>query len=188
METARPLTIIAGLGPGLGCALARKFTGEGHDVVGLARSPVEPMEHLYTIPTDVSDERQVKKAFALIDERYPCPPSVLIHNTAELIINPFLQTSPASFEKVWKSMTLSAAMTSAECLKRMLKQGDGTMIFSGATAGSKGRRTFLCLRICQVRPEGSGAVDGQGVSAAGDSYRPCHYRWHHLDVSQPGTL
>lgn len=142
MDTERPLTIIAGLGPGLGTALAKKFIAEGHDVVGLTRSPVEPMDHLYSIPTDVSDERQVKKAFQLIDDRYPCSPSVFIHNTAELIINPFLQTSPASFEKVWKSMVLSAAMTSAECLNRMLKQGDGTMIFSGATAGIKAAAHF----------------------------------------------
>ena len=142
MNKPRPLAVIAGLGPGLGLALANKFISEGYDVVGLARNPLKPIEHLYMLPTDVSDESQVKEAFETIDSRYHRPPSVFIHNTAELIINPFLETDAKEFEQVWRSMTLSAVLTTSQCIPRMLNHGGGNIIFSGATAGVRAAANF----------------------------------------------
>ena len=142
MMTQKPLTIIAGLGPGLGRALANKFIEEGHEVVGLSRNPLPGIDTIEQFSIDVSDADQLSEAFRDIDARYGRAPSVLIHNTAELIIRPFLETSSSDFEQAWRSMALSAALTSAECISRMLEHGGGSLIFSGATAGVRAGAGF----------------------------------------------
>lgn len=138
----KPLTIIAGLGPGLGMALANRFAAQGHEVVGLSRSPLPGIDTIEQFAIDASDADQLSETFRNIDERYRRAPSVLIHNTAELIISPFLETGSKDFEQAWRSMALSASLTSAECIPRMLEYGGGTLIFSGATASIRAGAGF----------------------------------------------
>lgn len=142
MTDEKSLTIIAGLGPGLGLALANRFATEGHEVVGLSRSPLPGLDTIEQFIIDVSDADQIGETFRDIDKRYGRAPSVLVHNTAELIISPFLETTARDFEQAWRSMTLSAALTSAECIPRMLEHGGGSLIFSGATAGVRAGASF----------------------------------------------
>jgi NAD(P)-dependent dehydrogenase (short-subunit alcohol dehydrogenase family) len=142
MTVSKPLTIIAGLGPGLGLSLARKFIEQGYEVVGLCRSPIAETKDLHTLTLDMADETQVKAAFRQIDEQFQRAPAVVIHNPAELIINPFLDHSSEDFEKTWRSMVLSAVLLSAECIPRMLSHDGGCMIFSGATAGIRAGAGF----------------------------------------------
>jgi NAD(P)-dependent dehydrogenase (short-subunit alcohol dehydrogenase family) len=145
MTVSKPLTIIAGLGPGLGLSLAKNFIEQGYEVVGLSRYPMAETKDLHTMTLDMADEAQIKASFSQIDAQFQRAPVVVIHNPAELIINPFLDHSSDDFEKTWRSMVLSAVLLSAECIPRMLSHDRGCMIFSGATAGIRAGAGFAAF-------------------------------------------
>jgi NAD(P)-dependent dehydrogenase (short-subunit alcohol dehydrogenase family) len=140
MQDSKPLAIIAGLGPGLGAALAEKFSANGHRVVGLTRTPHACEYDLLQL--DLSVATQVERAFAEIDQAYGDAPRVLIHNPAELIIQSFLETSPADFERAWRAMALSAMLCCQQAIPRMLAADGGCILFSGATAALRAGADF----------------------------------------------
>ena len=69
-------------------------------------------------------------------------PQVLIHNTAQLDIKPFLATSVADLERAWQAMVLSAFNVFQAVLPEMVKQAKGTILVSGATASLRGGENF----------------------------------------------
>src|ERR1700675_4944865 len=92
MNTLTPdVAVIAGVGPGLGASLARKFAKEGCRLALLARSSdflegfSEELRRRGTetlaIPTDVGETEQVAAAFARIRERLG-PVDLLINNAS----------------------------------------------------------------------------------------------------------
>src|SRR5258708_19687054 len=83
------VAVVAGVGPGLGASLARKFAKEGCHVALLARSPdfIDTLAdelrrrgtEVLAIPTDISEVDQVAAAFQGIREPLG-PLSLLVHN------------------------------------------------------------------------------------------------------------
>ena len=85
------IAVIAGVGPGLGAALARKFVQEGCDVALLSRSSAyiknlstrlaESGRKAIPIPTDISDADQVARSFGRIREELG-DPDILVNHAA----------------------------------------------------------------------------------------------------------
>ena len=81
METTQNNVVIAGVGPGLGAALARKFANHGCNIGLLARNKsyldqlVDEMAHdgqtALALPTDLADAVQIELAFQ--QAVYRCP-------------------------------------------------------------------------------------------------------------------
>jgi meso-butanediol dehydrogenase / (S,S)-butanediol dehydrogenase / diacetyl reductase len=100
--------VITGAGIGLGRALARRFAGEGHQVVLLGRTvakveaaAAEIGANALAIECDVSQPDSVRAAFAVIAERHPkidvlinnaavYEPSLVRNSTDEQILGPIL--------------------------------------------------------------------------------------------------
>ncbi len=83
------IAVIAGVGPGLGTALARKFVAEECNVALLSRSS-DYIENLSTeleksgrtallIPTDITEPEQVAQTFERIREELG-DPDILVNN------------------------------------------------------------------------------------------------------------
>ena len=130
MINKKPLSVIIGAGRGLGCSLATALTVQGYQVVCINRSQATNADNdIIGIQLDGANEMAISAALNDVIEKYGVP-SVLIHNTAQLYINSFAETSVDQFEKAWRSMVLSAFNAMKIIVPMMAKQGHGTVIFS----------------------------------------------------------
>lgn len=149
----RPVAVIAGVGPGLGAAVAAAFTGAGIAVAGLSRTSgfgaslaadlagaPAPYRHFVA---DVTDAAHVDETLGRVDRELGRP-AVLVYDAMGWARQPFAELSPGQFEAVWR-VTCFGAMITARAALPFLLRGGGTMIFSGATASVKGGPRFAAL-------------------------------------------
>ena len=143
MATQKPLAIVAGAGAGLGQSVLSRFEQGGYAVVGIGRTaPTDPVGEFHTL--DLSDESAVKTQIAQIIDTHGVP-SVVVHNTAELVIAPFGETTLDDFSRTWTSMVQTAFLLGQATLGAMAKEGRGTFIVSGATASLRGGAKFAAF-------------------------------------------
>ncbi|CZF82934.1 Diacetyl reductase [(S)-acetoin forming] [Grimontia celer] len=133
-SAAKPLAVIAGYGEGLGEALKNTFKNDGYHVVTISRSGGMFL-------ADTTDRNEVNRAFAQISALHGTP-DVVICNTAMLTIERFLSTTPARFEETWRRSVMSVFNISQAVIPMMIKQGGGTLLVTGATAGIRGNKNF----------------------------------------------
>jgi len=139
---SKPLAIVVGAGEGLGSSVTAVLSKAGYQVVGLNRSANTTCSNGVLIKQlDVSDSVLVKNILAEIIQEYGAP-RVVIHNPAQLHIKSFLETTTEDFEAAWKAMVLSAVNVLHAVIPAMLREGDGTIIVSGATGSIRGGANF----------------------------------------------
>ena len=147
--------VVVGVGAaaGLGAALARRFGREGLHVVIAGRTPAR----LDAVATEikqaggstkvvVADAAQEKDIVALLDEAASHGPLELVaYNVGNAAMIPSLDMSGAQFETMWRQNALGGFLVGREAARRMLPQGHGTIIFTGATASLRARPPFLAF-------------------------------------------
>ncbi|MEP0249778.1 MAG: SDR family NAD(P)-dependent oxidoreductase, partial [Roseobacter sp.] len=136
----QPLALVAGAGNGLGNALLKQFQNNGFNVVGIGRSqPADPIGAFHTL--DLADKDAAQDTITDIMAAHGTP-QVVIHNTAELVIAPFGDTTIDDFSRTWTSMVQTAFLLGQSTLGPMAKAGGGSFIVSGATASLRGGANF----------------------------------------------
>lgn len=135
----KPFAIVLGAGLGLGESICRKFQQAGYVTVGLNRSANDAVENI--IQLDITDQRQLNSVLQELKLTYGTP-EVVVHNTAQLTIKPFLETSVDEYTNAWKSMSQSLFAVMQELLPDMLEAKKGSVIVSGATASLRGSAKF----------------------------------------------
>ncbi|MEP3771413.1 MAG: SDR family NAD(P)-dependent oxidoreductase, partial [Yoonia sp.] len=136
----KKLVLVAGAGAGLGQSLLARFEAGGFTPVGLGRTqPETTVGAFHTL--DMADETAVPDVISGIIAEHD-PPSVVIHNTAELVIAPFGDTTLADYQRTWTSMVQTAVLLAQSTLQPMVRGGGGTFIVSGATASLRGGAKF----------------------------------------------
>lgn len=105
-----PIAIIAGVGPGTGASVARKFA-QTYPVVLLARTSAsyEPLVQEINksggkaigISTDVSDSASVKAAFGKISDEFGAvgAAAAVFNASGGFVRKPFLETEEGAFRK-----------------------------------------------------------------------------------------
>jgi len=147
----KPVIAVVGAGPGIGEAVARRFTAEGYVVALLARTEDKlvtmaagidadygPGTARYYI-TDLREEKQVITRFASIRTQLG-PVNVLVYNAGARRVNgrSVLDTTTEEFEGFTK-INLFGAFWSTKCvLPDMLAAASGTIIYTGATGSLRG--------------------------------------------------
>ncbi len=141
-----PTVVIAGVGPGLGAALARRFSADGGRVGLLARSAdylarltkENPERQLLPLPTDLSQPAQVKQAFAKVREAFG-PVDTLICHASASAWKGIADVTAEEFEHAWRVTTLGAFLCCQEVVPGMIERGRGVILFTGATSAIRGR-------------------------------------------------
>ncbi len=141
--TDKPLALVAGAGGGLGVALLRRFEAGGMQAVGLARSPAKDSGQDIQA-CDLTDAVEARHRIANIMQAYG-PPKIVVHNTSDLVVQPFLDIDLADFEASWRAMVLTVAVLARSVLPHMIKDGGGAFIVSGATASLRGGARFAAF-------------------------------------------
>ncbi|AZH23953.1 SDR family NAD(P)-dependent oxidoreductase [Haloplanus aerogenes] len=152
------MAVVAGVGPGLGAAVARRFAAEGCRVALLARTK----SYLDTlaadldgtagaglaVPTDLTDADAVESAFETIRAEWG-PTDALVYNASgapwqgvDISLDAFdhaLATGP-------RGALLCAREAAADMVDGDADAGDGkagTIVFTGATTSTRGREGAL---------------------------------------------
>ena len=140
MAGGKKLALVAGAGAGLGQSLLARFEAGGYHPVGLGRTrPGAPVGDFHEL--DLADSAAVPATIAEVIAEHG-PPSVVVHNTAELVIAPFTETGLEDYSRTWTSMVQTAVLLAQSTLQPMTRAGGGTFIVSGATASLRGGARF----------------------------------------------
>lgn len=140
--------VVAGVGPGLGAALVRKFVTQGCRVGMLARSRdyLEELqdelgeENALAVPADITRDAAVASAFAQVKDRFG-PVDILVNHASLSNWKGLMEITAAEFERAWRVTVLGALHCSRVAATDMLTDNrGGTILFSGATSSIRGRQ------------------------------------------------
>ncbi|KAF5228074.1 hypothetical protein FAUST_11333 [Fusarium austroamericanum] len=151
----KAIVIVAGVGPGTGSAIARKFDAaysvallahKRENYEGLVKEINERGGRAIGFSTNVSSEESVKAAFSNIHEEYGnAPIAAAIFNAPGIFLKkPLLEMSVDEFGASWRMSCKGAFILSQATLPGLLRQATDinalhppTLIFTNATAAIK---------------------------------------------------
>jgi NAD(P)-dependent dehydrogenase (short-subunit alcohol dehydrogenase family) len=144
-KSHKRVSIVAGVGPGLGAALVKRLAREGCCVGMFARSAklisklaAELGSQALAVPTDISDPKQVADGFCKVREKLG-PIEILIAHASGSLGGHLEKTSPEQFERSWRTAVLGAFLCAREAVPDMIKRRTGAILFTGATSSVRGR-------------------------------------------------
>jgi len=144
--------VIVGAGDATGTALARKFHREGFAVACVRRNGDKLDDGIVKelgagcrgFGVDARKEEDITALFRQVEAEMG-PVEVCIHNIGGNVRFPLMETTERVYRKVWELCALSAFLVGREAVKHMLPRKRGTMIFTGATASTRGAANFAAF-------------------------------------------
>lgn len=141
--------VIAGVGPGNGLSLGKRFARAGHRVVLLARSEArlqtiaEQIPDSRTFICDVSDESSVTNSFEAVRSEVG-EVDTLVYNAGAGIFGSVEEIDSVSFETAWRVNALGCFLCCRQVIPAM-KRGGGNIVIIGATASKRGGARFAAF-------------------------------------------
>lgn len=134
--------LIVGAGNGLSASLARLFASEGMNIALVARQTDKLSQLCKEIGAIcfacyASKIKDVKQLFVDLESQLE-PPNVVVCNPSWRINAPFTDLNPNDVAKAIEITAFGGFLVAQEAAKRMLKQGSGVILFTGASASVKG--------------------------------------------------
>ena len=152
--TQKQTAIVAGVGPGLGWALTKRFSAAGMQVAMAARNAEKlnallqdgPLENARAFGCDVADRASVEHLFAEVTRELGRP-DLVVFNAGAFQRGGVLDTDPDDFERCWRIGCFGGFHFGQAAARDMLDAGRGTIIFTGATASLRGSAGFVNLAV-----------------------------------------
>ncbi|PWK18260.1 SDR family NAD(P)-dependent oxidoreductase [Xanthomarina spongicola] len=151
--------IITGTSRGIGFELVKLFASQGHQVLALSRNlnPISELQikNVFTISCDVCEISDYKKVEEFINTNWK-QVDVLINNAGTLINKPFVETTMADFEQVYKTNVFGVSEMIRTVLPFMKKNShvvtissiggiQGSVKFPGLSAYSSSKGALIIL-------------------------------------------
>ena len=145
--------VILGVGApdGVGGALARKFAENGLNVIVSGRTQEKLNATTKEIEADggsaegcvadVTSEADLDALFKRVEDRQE-PLAAVLFNAGSNLPVPFEDLTPAMFEEFWRIGCYGAFLTAKKAMPILKQQGQGSMLFTGASASLRGRPGF----------------------------------------------
>ena len=136
--------VVVGVGAleGVGAAVSRRLAREGLHVFvsGRTTKRLNAVVELITseggtaspVKTDASKPDDIRQLFNQIEEMSGSPPQVVIYNAGNNFPKDILEISEDEFESSWRTSGFGAFLCGREAARRMVPNGGGTLIFTGA--------------------------------------------------------
>jgi len=156
MATRKGVCLVIGAGDGLGSAVARAFAAEGLTVC-LTRRP-RNLDRLEALAEEIRatggsahafgcDAREEAEVIALFDriEADIGPLEVVVFNIGANVRFPVVETTARVFTKVWEMACFAGFLAGREAARVMGPRGRGSILFTGATASTRGRDGYAAF-------------------------------------------
>jgi NAD(P)-dependent dehydrogenase (short-subunit alcohol dehydrogenase family) len=133
--------VIVGAGAGLSAALARKCAADGMQVFLAARDTgklagLVRETGATAVACDATKPEDVARLFAAVDAGGAV--DLVVYNASGRARGPIVELDPAAVEQAIKVTAFGGFLVAREAAIRMVKQGRGTILFTGASAAVKG--------------------------------------------------
>ena len=142
--------IVIGVGPdrGLGAQLCRRFASEGLHVLVAGRT-AEKLDAVVdsirgdggsaeSVVADATSESDVQKLF----ERAGDDLDLAVYNAGNNTPGRIIDMEADYFEQAWRVCCFGGFLFGREAVRRMQPRGEGTLLFTGASASLRGRAFF----------------------------------------------
>jgi NAD(P)-dependent dehydrogenase (short-subunit alcohol dehydrogenase family) len=136
------IALIVGSGPGLSASLARLFKTDGMQVALAARNVAklnglvkEIDGRAYTC--DASSPSDVKKLFQAVNQDFG-DPNLVVYNASGRVRGPITELDPDAVRETILITCYGGFLIGQEAAKRMVQAGNGTILYTGASASVKG--------------------------------------------------
>jgi NAD(P)-dependent dehydrogenase (short-subunit alcohol dehydrogenase family) len=146
---SKKAALIIGAGDDTGSAIARAFAREGYVACVVRRA--RHIDKLHDLVSSIEAEGNEARAFgadareeaemaALVEtiESEVGPIGVTVFNIGANVRFSVTDTTAQVYRKVWEMAAFAGFLTGREVAKRMVPRGEGTIIFTGATASLRG--------------------------------------------------
>jgi len=154
MTEQQKVVLVIGAGDATGGEIAKRFAREGY-IACVTRRQAEKLQPLVDEIRAAggqahgfgSDARKEEDVAALVEtiERDIGPIEAFVFNIGANVPCSILEETPRKYFKIWEMACFAGFLTAQAVARRMVGRERGTLLFTGATAGTRGAAGFAAF-------------------------------------------
>lgn len=153
--SAKPVAIVVGVGAeaGLGATLGQRLAQTGRHVflAGRTRERIGAIAGKIggtAVVTDTTREEDVTRLFEAAARAGTT--DCVVFNAGNNVSAPIRELEAGTFEEAWRVACFGGFLVGREAARRMVPNGKGTILFTGASASLRGRPTFAAFAAAKA--------------------------------------
>lgn len=154
MSEQQKVVLVIGAGDATGGEIAKRFAREGY-IACVTRRQADKLQPLleeihagggqaYGFGSDARKEEEVTALVETI-ERDIGPIEAFVFNIGANVPCSILEETPRKYFKIWEMACFAGFLTAQAVARRMVQRERGTLLFTGATAGTRGAAGFAAF-------------------------------------------
>lgn len=154
MTEQQKVVLVIGAGDATGGEIAKRFAREGY-IACVTRRQADKLQPLLDEIRAAggqahgfgSDARKEEEVAALVEtiERHIGPIEAFVFNIGANVPCSVLEETPRKYFKIWEMACFAGFLTAQAVARRMVQRERGTILFTGATAGTRGAAGFAAF-------------------------------------------